>query len=101
MRLVSRAAAPAELGLARDPRVLGVAVRRIELWQGPLVAVLEADDARLVDGFHAYEAEDGIRWTDGDAAVPVDPLTRDAELVVLLGGTTRYVETDAELRSVA
>jgi hypothetical protein len=61
VRLVSRAAAPAELGLARDPRVLGVAVRRIELWQGPRVCVLEADDERLVDGFHAYEVDGGIR----------------------------------------
>jgi hypothetical protein len=92
VRLVSRAAAPAELGLARDPRVLGVAVRRIELWQGPKVRVVDADDERLAEGFHPYEADGGIRWTDGDAVLPVDGLAGDAEVVVLLGGTTRYAD---------
>ena len=34
MRIGSRAAAPAELGLARDPRVLGVALRRLVVRKG-------------------------------------------------------------------
>ena len=40
--------------------------------------------ARLVDGFHAFEASDAIRWTDGDAAVPAalfDGMTDSAVLV--------------------
>jgi hypothetical protein len=72
--------------------LLGVAVRRIELWQGPKICVLEPQDERLADGFHAYEAEGGIRWTDGDAVLPVGVFAGDAEVVVLLGGTTRYAD---------
>ncbi|MFL5255909.1 MAG: Hint domain-containing protein [Rhodopila sp.] len=34
VRVVSRAAAPAELGLGRDPRQLGVPVRRVVLFAG-------------------------------------------------------------------
>jgi hypothetical protein len=90
IRLVSRAASPAELGLARDPRVLGVAVRRVEVWQGPKVSVLEAGDDRLVDGWHGFEAEGGIRWTDGDAGLPLPAAAGVVELVVWLGGATRY-----------
>jgi hypothetical protein len=92
VRLVSRAASPAELGLARDPRVLGVAVRRVELWQGPRVSVIDADDFRLSDGFHAYEPDGGIRWTDGDAGLPVGTVSGEAEIVVHLGGATRYLD---------
>jgi hypothetical protein len=37
---------------------------------------LVADAASLIDGFHAFEPDNGIRWgirwTDGDAAVPKD-----------------------------
>ena len=35
VRIVSRGGAPQELGVARDPRVLGVALWRITLRQGP------------------------------------------------------------------
>jgi hypothetical protein len=70
VRLVSRAGAPDELGLARDPRVLGVAVRRIIIWRGRFATVIEAADPRLHDGFHAFEADAGYRWTDGDAVLP-------------------------------
>jgi hypothetical protein len=90
VRLVSRAASPAELGLARDPRVLGVAVRRVELWQGPRVCVLDASDERLVDGFHGFETDGGIRWTTGDAGLPGAEFAGAMEVVVVLGGATRY-----------
>jgi len=93
VRLVSRAASPAELGLMRDPRVLGVAVRRIEAWQGARLAVIEAGDDRLADGFHGFEADGGIRWTDGDAAVPPDlfaGFSGHLEVVIHLAGTTWY-----------
>jgi hypothetical protein len=92
--IASRAAAPQELCLARDPRLLGVAVRRIIIRQGKWSRTIEAEDARLTHGFHAFEAKDGWRWTDGDAHLPAalfagfdGPL----EVELLCGGTTRYV----------
>jgi Hint domain len=91
VRIVSRAGAQDELGLARDPRVLGVAVRRIILWRGRHPTVMEADDPRLSQGFHAYEADNGFRWTDGDGLLPpmlfADGIT-DVDLHV--ASTTRY-----------
>ncbi|HEX3574376.1 MAG TPA: hypothetical protein VHU42_07230 [Rhodopila sp.] len=54
---------------------------------------IEAVDPCLEDGFHAFEADDGIRWTDGDAVVP-GPLLAGFEgpfeMVVCLGGSTFY-----------
>jgi hypothetical protein len=100
LRIVSRSAAPQELGLARDPRVLGVAVRRIVIRQSPRFQVLEADDAALNNGFHAFESDGGVRWTDGDAVVPPTLYSRlrgAFELVLHLGGSTCY----ADDRSVA
>ena len=54
------AGAPQELGVARDPRVLGVALRRIMLRQGPRLRMIEAEDATLAEGFHGYEAEQAV-----------------------------------------
>jgi hypothetical protein len=51
VRIVSRAGSPAELGLARDPRVLGVSVRQIVLRQRGRFRVIETDDSSLADGF--------------------------------------------------
>ena len=31
--------------------------------------VIEAADERLTEGFHGFEAGNGLRWTDGDAAI--------------------------------
>jgi hypothetical protein len=50
LRVLSRSGSPAELGLARDPRVLGVAVRQIRLWQGRWLRLLDAADESLVEG---------------------------------------------------
>jgi len=75
VRLVSRAAAPAELGLLRDPRILGVAVRKVAVWQGFRVTLMEAADGRLKTGFHGYELDAGLRWTNGDAVLPLDLFT--------------------------
>jgi hypothetical protein len=94
VRLVSRAASPAELGVARDPRVLGVALRRFEVWQGRRVAVVEADDDRLTDGFHEYEAVCEHRWTDGDARLPEEMFAGfegPVDVVAHLTGTTQYL----------
>ncbi len=93
LRVVSRAGSPAELGLARDPRVLGVAVRQVRLWQGSRLRVLDASDVSLVEGFHAFEPDNSHRWTDGDAALPA-ALFADIEgacqLELLVGGAMRY-----------
>jgi hypothetical protein len=69
VRIVSRAVVPAELGLARDARPLGVAIRRICVWQGMTFRTVEATDPRLAAGFHAFEPDNEYRWTDGDAVV--------------------------------
>jgi Hint domain len=93
LRIVSRAAAPAEVGLARDHRVLGVALRRIALRQDTRFRIIEAADTSLTDGFHPFENADGLRWTDGDAGVPealFEGFDGPMELVLHLGGTTRY-----------
>jgi hypothetical protein len=92
-RLVSRAAAPQELGLARDPRLLGVAVRRIALLHAGRLTAVTADDAALADGFHAFEADNAFRWTDGDAVVPAalfDGMEGPARMEVVVGCTTTY-----------
>jgi hypothetical protein len=95
VRLVSRAAAPQELGLARDPRLLGVAVRRIVARQGNRFRVTEAEDGLLAEGFHAFEPLAGVRWTDGQAALPgavFGGFEGPLELLVQLGGATRYAD---------
>jgi ELWxxDGT repeat protein len=102
VRIVSRAAAPQELGLARDSRCLGVALRRIIMRQGTRFKVTEADDARLAEGFHAFEAYNGLRWTDGDAAVPEEIFAGfcgPVEVVLHLGGTTQYIADSAGQRA--
>jgi autotransporter-associated beta strand protein len=93
VRIVSRSAAPDELGLVRDPRVLGVALHRIALSQGWRLAVMEADDTRLVEGFHMFEPDGGLRWTDGDAALPealFAGFTGACELVIHVACTAHY-----------
>lgn len=103
VRLCSRAGVPQELGLGRDARSLGVAVHRIVLLQSTGQRVTEADDARLMDGFHRYEADHRIRWTDGDAAIPAGlfaGVEGAAMLIVHLNGEMQYVD-DGRMRQVA
>jgi uncharacterized repeat protein (TIGR03803 family) len=92
-RIRSRAAVPQELGFARDPRLLGVAVSQIVVANRRRQRKLAAADARLAEGFHTFEPDNGIRWTDGDAAVPGE-LFADMDgpylLMLHLGGMTRY-----------
>ena len=93
VRIASRAGAPQELGFARDPRCLGVALRQIVLRQAAEVQVTDAADERLADGFHAFEVDSGIRWTDGDAVIPEElfgGFTGSVELVLHVGGATHY-----------
>ena len=70
VRIVSRAAIPQELGLARDPRSLGVALRRVTARRGRELRVIEAEDTLLLNGWHGFERDNGFRWTAGDAALP-------------------------------
>jgi hypothetical protein len=93
LSIVSRAGVPAEFGAARDARCLGVALRRVAFWRGASLAVVEADDPALCVGFHAFEPETGIRWTNGDAVLPacVLPHGRGGVTVELrLGAATLY-----------
>jgi hypothetical protein len=93
VRLVSRAGAPSELGLARDPRMLGVAVRQLAVSQGVRLHVMDAEDEQLTQGFHAFEPDGGLRWTDGDAMLPAalfDGFQGPLEVVVRVSGWTRY-----------
>jgi hypothetical protein len=49
----------------------------------------------LSQGFHAFEPGTGLRWTDGDAALPAalfDGFAGKVEVVVHLGGTATYVD---------
>ena len=92
--MVSRIGVPQELGWSRDPRQLGVALRRVVLRRAARLVVVEAEDSRLVQGFHAYEQEIGLRWTDGDGVLPAELFAAFAgpvELELHLGGTTRYL----------
>jgi len=94
-RIVSRSAVPQELGFARDARSLGVAVKQMVLAQPRRQRMLNADAACLTDGYHDFEAESGIRWTDGDAAVPtvlLQEMDRAAMFILHLGGTTQYCD---------
>jgi hypothetical protein len=102
LRLVSRSAVPLELGLSRDARELGVAVRQLAVRKGARPRVIEAEDARLTDGFHGFEANEGIRWTNGDAVLPAELFAGfkgEFELAVHLGGATHYVDDGAALRA--
>ncbi len=102
MRIVSRSAAPQELGLARDPRCLGVAVRRIILRQQTRCRKFGAENELLLEGFHGFEADEGFRWTNGDALLPPEMfagLAGSIEVVLQIGGTAQYVEGFAASRA--
>ena len=93
-QVVSRAAAPAELGLARDPRMLGIALRRMTIGRATRSLVIEADDPTWIDGFRDFEPNDGLRWTDGNATIPTALLRffeGPLDLTLHVGGMTRYL----------
>ena len=104
IRVMSRAAAQDELGLARDPRRLGIALRQIVIWKGYQPTVIEADDSRLSDGFHEHEPDNGFRWTNGDAVLPeaiLAELKSACELELHIAATTRYRLAPPSSRRVA
>ncbi len=94
VRVVSHASAPQELGVARDPRSLGVALRRI-IVQGERTLTVAAEDERLTEGFYRFEDDNRIRWTNGDAVVPAGlfaDCTGAMELTLDLGCRTIYAD---------
>jgi hypothetical protein len=102
--IASREAVPAEFGIARDPRSLGVALRRVAVRQGAKFMLFDASDERLAKGFHAYEADGHLRWTDGYAELPAEICSRfgkGAEVVLYLGGTTQYPDDRARVARAA
>ena len=103
VRIASRAAAPAELGLARDPRVLGVALHQIMLRQQAGTRLIEAANGSLAEGFHGYEPDNLFRWTDGDALLPAalfDSVQGWFELELHIACGAHYV-ADAAAAAVA
>jgi hypothetical protein len=93
VRIISREGSPLELGLARDPRSLGVAPFRILVWRGMALRLVEASDSCLLTGFHSFEMDNGFRWTDGDALLPADLFaggTIDCQLELHVAATTQY-----------
>ena len=98
-RIVSRAVVPQELGLARDARMLGVALSRITVSQGRAVRTIEADNAVFGTGFHLFEAADVFRWTNGDAAIPpalFAGLEGPCRLELAIACSTRYPATEPD-----
>jgi hypothetical protein len=95
--IVSRSGTPDQLGIGRDPRELGVALRRIVLTQGRNLVLIEADDTRLAVGFHAFEPRGAIRWTNGDALLPpvlFDGFNGAVQIELTIAHTTQYVAAD-------
>ena len=102
VRIRSRSAVPQELGFARDARLLGVALRRIVLAQARQQRNMGADAASLVEGFHAFEPANDIRWTDGDAAVPAElfaGMSGPTMLILHLGGATQYLDDGTAVKA--
>jgi Hint domain len=99
VRIVSRSGAPGELGLSRDPRPLGVAIRSITIQAGTHRRTIEASDASLCTGFHGYEPDEGIRWTTGDALMPADHFacTGPFDVEITTGGATSYLDEGTSL----
>jgi hypothetical protein len=97
VRIKSRAAAPDVLGSRRDPRRLGVALQSVTVFAGPQHLTIRASDDRLVDGFHCYEPEIDIRWTDGNAVLPdalFNRFDQPVDLLLQLAGSAHYLESD-------
>jgi hypothetical protein len=90
------------MGLARDPRCLGVALPQIMVTRGAQIRTIEAQNASLTDGFHGYEADNDIRWTNGEAGVPTalfDGFAGPLEIALSLGGRTTYLDEGTVLRA--
>nr|WP_276510314.1 Hint domain-containing protein [Acetobacter farinalis] len=86
VRLMSRASRPADVvgPFVDDRRALGVAVGRIAvLCASGVVDVREHVTCADLAGWHALEG-DAVRWTDGQAQVPLPPASQASDGVVML-----------------
>jgi Hint domain len=102
VRVGSRAAIPQELGVARDPRSLGIALRQVVISQRTRYRATQADDPQLADGFHPFEIDTGLRGTDGEAVIPAAlyvGITGPFELMVAVGCTTQYIDDGTACRA--
>jgi hypothetical protein len=93
---------PQELGIARDGRCLGVALRRIVLAQVRRQRAIEAEATALDDGWHLFEPEIGVRWTNGNALVPHSLFTgmSGASMLILqTGPATQYLDDGISVRA--
>jgi hypothetical protein len=78
-------------------------VRRIAVHKATRFRTLAAQDTSLSQGFHAFEPDTGLKWTDGDAAVPAQlfaGFTGKLEFVLQLATTGPYLD-DAQIARVA
>ena len=105
-RIVSRSGMPVVTNRhADDWRRLGVAIGRIGIRIGDERIEIPADHPALVNGWHPAERDAaGLRrWTDGSAALPLSPWTRDgaATVDIYLAGTTPYALGEEIAASVA
>ena len=81
-----------------------MALRQVAIRQGGKFMLLEADDEALTVGFHAYEPDCNLRWTDGCAKLPAEAFARfdkGAEVMLHLGGATQYPNDQASAARVA
>ena len=64
--------------------------------------MMAADDGALTDGFHAFEPQNSIRWTNGDGAIPAAlfaGLVGPMQIELDIGATANYV-AQADRRAV-
>ena len=77
-------------------------VRQIRLWQGRQLRLLHAEDTALAEGFHAFEPDNGFRWTDGNAVLPASLFAgRHGACHMRPGGATWYPLLEAAEGSIA
>jgi hypothetical protein len=104
-RIISRIGVPQELGVARDPRQLGVAIRRISTRKGAKVSMVDGSDPLLTEGFHPFETDNGFRWTNGNALLPMvifEAMDDVVEMELNIGCTTTYLlESDLSCEMAA
>jgi hypothetical protein len=65
------------------------------------VRVIQADDARPDIGFYPFEADNGFRWTSGDAAVPIEAFVGcrgPVTIELTIASTVRYVDEGVRQR---
>ncbi len=94
---------PVRMGTGRDPRDLGVALRRLVLRGEGAELVLGWDSPWLAEGFNGPEPDAQSRWTTGDALVPARALAAfegTLEVEVELGMTTRYPLPNSETEAI-